>query len=400
MKYFLLIASNGIGGAETRALKLLSYLSQNTSLECCLMLNQSLLDAYQENKFTKFLISNDNFDIKVVDKNRSNLISDQKFNLLLKDKRLYKFVKFIPGFILKRISWYTYMLKHIPNDPDVKIHCIHGETARIGTLYWAKNKMGKVNIEITSNRHVHEWGIQFKRVLAANDDLSDLHTTCVSQTVFTNFGKALNSYKVDTKAISLDFYQGPFLFFPKMYNNAPKENIIVFAHRLISTKNPILFAKVVKELYNEGVLTNWKVFFRGDGALKEDLVNILKTEIESNKIEIGYTTDLQADLRKSKVFISLVITGNFPSNSVFEAMNYNNILLLSDTGITKEKFDFPEVNLCDLEHNSLKKTLLKAIRTAEDEEAFSKDSGATNDYYNYLVEKGEYMAKLTSVLKI
>ncbi|MEO1033798.1 MAG: glycosyltransferase [Bacteroidota bacterium] len=398
MKYFLLVASNGIGGAETRALKLLSYLSQNTTLDCCLILNQSLLDSYQENKFTKYLISNDKIEIKVVDKDRPNFIKDHKFNVLLKDKRLYKFIKLIPGFILKRISWYKFMLKHIPNEEDVKIHCIHGETPRIGTLYWAKHNKGRVNIEITSNRHVFEWGIQFKKVLRANDDLKNFHTTCVSQTVFNNFSKALNSYGVDTEAISLDYYQGPFLFFPKMYDNAEKENIIVFAHRLINTKNPILFAEVVKELYDEGVLKNWNVYFRGDGALKEDISNILTEEIESKKIEIGYTTDLQADLRKSKLFISLVITGNFPSNSVFEAMNYNNILLLSDTGITKEKFDFPEVNLCQLEHNSLKETLLKAIEISENEEAFKKDSLATNAYYNYLVEKGEYLAKLNSIL--
>jgi len=398
MKYFLLIASNGIGGAETRALKLLSYLSQNTSLDCCLILNQSLLDAYQENKFTKYLISNDKIEIKVVDKDRPNFIKDHKFNLLLKDKRLYKFINLIPGFILKRISWYKFMLQHIPNDENVKIHCIHGETPRIGALYWAKNKKGRVNIEITSNRHVLEWGIQFKKVLSANDDLKNFHTTCVSQTVFINFGKALNSYGVDTEAISLDYYHGPFLFFPKMYDNAKKENIIVFAHRLISTKNPILFAEVVKELYDEGVLKNWKVYFRGDGALKGDISNILTKEIENKKIEIGYTTDLQADLRKSKIFISLVITGNFPSNSVFEAMNYNNILLLSDTGITKEKFDFPEVNLCQLEHNSLKEILLKVIEISENEEVFKKDSTATNAYYNYLVEKGEYLAKLNSIL--
>ena len=132
--------------------------------------------------------------------------------------------------------------------------------------------------------------------------------------------------------------------------------------------------------------------------MKGDISNILTKEIESKKIEIGYTTDLQADLRKSKIFISLVITGNFPSNSVFEAMNYNNILLLSDTGITKDKFDFPEVNLCQLEHNSLKQTLLKAIEISENEVAFKKDSTATNAYYNYLVEKGEYLAKLNSIL--
>jgi len=400
IKYYLLISSNGIGGAETRALKIISYLSNELSIDCTLILSESLYKSYKTNKFTEFLINNEKIKIKVVDQKRLWFLKDHHFNLLLKDKRLFRWVRFIPDFFLKRISWYNYMLKNIPDEPNVKIHCIHGETPRIGSLYWAREKDQDVNIEITSNRHVEEWAVQFRKCLPKGRFSKNLYANCVSKTVYQNFSRALMFNAVDVNDFSLDFYNGPFLYFPKMYKNAEKENIIVFAHRLISTKSPILFAEVVKELYDEGILSNWKVYFRGDGAQREPISELLRDNIEDSNIEIGYTSDLQNDLRISKVFVSLVTTGNFPSNSVFEAMNYSNILLLSDTGITKEKFDFADVNLCDLNHESLKKALLKVINISENEEAFKKSSTATHSYYNYMVEKGEYMLKLNSVFKL
>lgn len=117
-----------------------------------------------------------------------------------------------------------------------------------------------------------------------------------------------------------------------------KERLIVFAHRFVARKNGILFAEVARRFlqYNP----DWRVTFRGEGPDEETIREILNAEIASGHAEVGYIPYLTDELRRSRIFVSLIQHDNYPSQSVLEAMVSGNALLLSDRGYSREKFFF------------------------------------------------------------
>ncbi|WP_281612510.1 glycosyltransferase [Flammeovirga sp. SubArs3] len=384
MKYYIVIASNGIGGAETRALKLTHYLVNESKLDVEIVLNQKLLEAYQKNRFCAYILEHNKIKTHVI--SESGKFDDTFINKALKDHRLYKTVKYAPKPILKKLSWYNILNDLVKSEQDI-VHCFHGESARLGTLFFSQNHRNRVIFEITSNRHVHKWAEQLNRF--DFDESLHVNINCVSQTVHNNLKKYL---KEDHLKLT-NHYSGPFLYFPRLYDIPKKEDIICFAHRFVSTKNAILFAESVKEFYSNEENKKWKVIFRGKGADEEQINNILGKEIAEGLVEVSYTDDLQYDLKKTKIFVSIITTGNFPSNSVFEAMNYENLLLLSDTGITKEKFNFDEVTYCDLTKESVLKAINDATQLADSKDYMSARK-ATKAYYDGIVNRMEYIKDL------
>jgi glycosyltransferase involved in cell wall biosynthesis len=120
---------------------------------------------------------------------------------------------------------------------------------------------------------------------------------------------------------------------PLMYE---KRNVIIFAHRFIQRKNGVVFAKSVKRFLEHNV--HWRVCFRGAGPQESIIREILKKEIITGKVDVGFVSDLSHELKRSKIFVSVIEPDNYPSQSVIEAMAYGNALLLSDCGQTKDKF--------------------------------------------------------------
>lgn len=115
-----------------------------------------------------------------------------------------------------------------------------------------------------------------------------------------------------------------------------KEKIIVFAHRLIPRKNAVLFARVVNRFID--AFPDWRVVIRGEGPDEQKIRVILDTHVKAGRAEVGYITDLSQELRRSRIFVSIIEQDNYPSQSVLEAMVHGNALLLSDRGHTREKF--------------------------------------------------------------
>lgn len=115
-----------------------------------------------------------------------------------------------------------------------------------------------------------------------------------------------------------------------------KEKLIVFAHRFVPRKNGRLFAKVVRQFLDCN--PEWRVTFRGEGPEEKEIRKILRTHIASGRAEVGYIANLSGELRRSRIFVSIIEHDNYPSQSVLEAMICGNALLLSDRGCTREKF--------------------------------------------------------------
>lgn len=115
-----------------------------------------------------------------------------------------------------------------------------------------------------------------------------------------------------------------------------KENLVVFAHRLIPRKNGVMFARVVRRFLEKH--PDWRVTIRGKGPDEAEIQAILDKEIAQGKVDVGYVPDLLPELRRARIFVSVIEPDNYPSQSVIEAMVCANALLLSDRGRTREKF--------------------------------------------------------------
>jgi glycosyltransferase involved in cell wall biosynthesis len=135
-----------------------------------------------------------------------------------------------------------------------------------------------------------------------------------------------------------------------------KEDIIIFAHRLIKRKNPMLFARAARRFLD--VHPNWKILIRGQGPLENEIRELLSKEIATGAVHIGFNPSLEEDLARAKIFVSLVEQDNYPSQSVLEAMWAGNALLLSDRGQTRQKFLSSNGVICNLNDDELLSSLL------------------------------------------
>lgn len=118
--------------------------------------------------------------------------------------------------------------------------------------------------------------------------------------------------------------------------SSTKENIVLYGHRLIDRKNPVIFAEAAKRFLAQR--PNWRVLIRGSGPLKPRVLEILSHEIKTGRAEFGYSANLVDDLWRSRIFASIIEPDNYPSQSVLEAMWCRNALLLSDRGSTRSRF--------------------------------------------------------------
>lgn len=135
-----------------------------------------------------------------------------------------------------------------------------------------------------------------------------------------------------------------------------KENVIVFAHRLVPRKNGAMFAMAAKEFVR--TRENWRVLICGRGPESQFIASLLRSQIRSGQISLGFDPHLEETLRKSKVFVSLIEPSNFPSQSVHEAMAFGNAVVLSDSGAESKTFVDGNGLLVALDVDSITRALL------------------------------------------
>lgn len=117
-----------------------------------------------------------------------------------------------------------------------------------------------------------------------------------------------------------------------------KENWIVFLGRFIGHKQVIPFAKCIpaihKMLQAKGV-GGIKFYLLGSGEQENELSELLKNE-EYNGIDIfvGFVSNPQAILERSKIILSVQEYNNYPSRSLLEAMACGNIPVVTNVGNT------------------------------------------------------------------
>lgn len=387
-RLFIIASSEGIGGAESRTVKFANYAAENLDLDVNLVVNLTLLKAIEANKLLNQLISHSNLNITVYEPPLSRMLSEGNRNRILKDRRVKKLLRYLPLFMIRELSWYRFLKKNVTHK-DI-VHCIFGDTARLGSYFLASNSDAKdvpIIVEITSNRHVNTWGRHINFSLGKRLDESSLHINCVSETVKSNL---LPEVRREHHGI-IQAYSGPFMVIPRE-SNVSKQNVILFAHRFIPPKNPLIFAEAIRELFDEGRLKKWTVLIRGNGSLEPKIREILKPVIDAESVKIGYTNSLIEESKIAKIFVSIISTGNYPSQSLFESMRYGAVLILSDRGVTKEKLGEGEgiFYVKDISKDEVKSSLNKAIRIGESD-SFTTYSENIEQTYDDMVAQNGYL---------
>jgi glycosyltransferase involved in cell wall biosynthesis len=222
--YAIYIDSGLISGAEKRALKLCYSMNAN-AMPCKLLVTKRLFNNFTSTEYQIYLKH-----CTVID---NDLIS------YLKSIKEYKVIRKYSGFNRLINFLFAYKLKKTIEKNDISILHIflHANLKLIKDI--RTNKKVKTIFEITSPDYVKMVSSKKKSYLEAYS-----HFNAVSNSVYKNASSLIPHKKISCAPI-------PF-FYPIEYDFEngnlfkEKENVIIFAHRLIPRKNGLLFAKVAK----------------------------------------------------------------------------------------------------------------------------------------------------------
>lgn len=350
--YAIYIDSGHISGAEKRAIKLFGELNHN-GIHCKLILSHRLFTLFAAGEYKRYL-----------DEGNCIVINSRLIDKLRNIKRFY-LLKRYTGFNRLARNIYHLQVIDLLKKSEISFSVLHifldlKLASQIGKL---KN-VNKVLFEITSPDYVKKLSSCQPSNLVKID-----YFNAVSESTYIGAIDFIPKNKV---------YQAPIPFFDPEYNLKKdklwnqKENVIIFAHRLIPRKNGILFAKVVKQFLKH--YSHWKIKIFGRGPESTEINNLLSEEISLGQVITGYQTKILSELERSKIFVSLTEPDNYPSQSVLEAMYAGNALLLSNRGFTKEKFFSENGTLCEVNFEDILYNLIKLVSNQTDLEYFGNNS--------------------------
>jgi len=149
----------------------------------------------------------------------------------------------------------------------------------------------------------------------------------------------------------------------------PKENSVVFSGRLVELKNPMLFLNAVK-LFNSEYAHSSEITFHvlGTGPMETGMKRFAKENNLTNLMFEGKVSNPETFLSRSKVFVSIQQTENYPSQALIEAMACENAVIASDVGETRKLVTESEGELVQLDANKIANAL---TRLFSDEEALT-----------------------------
>lgn len=317
MNIDFIMISFGIGGAETRISKVISKLSTNQT-KCTLVINKSLLDK---------------------SKNRLDFLeSIEKINANGKVKSLYDFkgIKYVAHIFCFLSALVQFLLTK-----SSQIHLSLGAIYLAPFSIFLKNK--KIFIEVTSPDVANKL-IRIKRIIP-----NDVIFISVSDTVDNKIKSVFTSSKRFT-------YPIPFYLEKDIISNE-KKKLITFSARFIKRKNPILFLESILAL--SYTRNDFKVIVMGNGPLMDQVMDLSDKINVQVECVVGFNPEPMKVLSESLIFVSLIEPDNYPSQSILEAMNCSNALLISKNGTSSNFIDNTEPNgiLVELDKNEIANTL-------------------------------------------
>jgi glycosyltransferase involved in cell wall biosynthesis len=117
-----------------------------------------------------------------------------------------------------------------------------------------------------------------------------------------------------------------------------KANDIVFCGTFINQKNPILALQAFEAYLQANKASDARLIFIGKGELKEqmqEIANKINKTFNRNAVVFESYKNLLSILATSKIFLSLQDFDNYPSQSIMEAMLFENYIISLNNGDTK-----------------------------------------------------------------
>ncbi|MCX6250384.1 MAG: glycosyltransferase [Bacteroidetes bacterium] len=153
-----------------------------------------------------------------------------------------------------------------------------------------------------------------------------------------------------------------FISYENFYPEYPKSETVIFMARLYWDKNPLVFLEAVK-IFNQSYpsFKNVEFLVLGEGPMEKE---VRTYAIANNLVNVHFTGSVARPfeyLRKSKIFVSIQIGNNYPSQSLMEAMACENVIIATDVGETRLLVTENEGVLIPLNANDLANALLKLI---------------------------------------
>lgn len=394
---WIVLCSSGIGGAERRALKLAICLAEQDKYRINVLINKELLPYFENDAQINESIKQEKFSVKIAEDYYKKLINYKHFFGIIKKldgyHRLLKKLPFLYRLLLNYFS-YNKVFKSIGFGSNDVIHCFSTDAVRLGLMGYDTTKLESVIVELVGNKFLQRYANQIS-VMKYNP--SNTSFKAVSETVLNNFKKALKERDISNLK-DVSEWDGPFIFVPKTEEKMAKENIIIFASRFNKPKNPVLFAKAINDIFNSGKLIDWKVIIRGRGALEVEINEILKDYVSSGRVDIGFSGELYKDFLSAKVMVSIISTGNYPSQSLFEGLSYGVVPIISKTGNSVEKYDHPDVVFCELDFEDLKEKITQTcVAIQKYPEVFKTKSNNLMKHSNTLIQNSNYLKELYKI---
>lgn len=124
---------------------------------------------------------------------------------------------------------------------------------------------------------------------------------------------------------------------PNNNKGIEKDNVIVFAARLVPSKQPLFFIEGVNCLYlrsPEKIANIWKFEVYGKGKEEEHIKDYITKNKLQNIVSLNFNANMAEIFSKSKCFVSTQDFENFPSMSMAEAMINKNAIIARNVGQT------------------------------------------------------------------
>jgi glycosyltransferase involved in cell wall biosynthesis len=155
--------------------------------------------------------------------------------------------------------------------------------------------------------------------------------------------------------------------YSKFFPGESKDNVIISVSRLDPIKNTHLLVEAVNLIVNvrKESLKGFEVHIVGDGPEKQRINDLIQLYNLQDYIITSYTYDSSKLLKRSKIFVSIQQTNNYPSQSLLEAMACGNAVIASNVGETSLLVDETNGILVDLSAVSIADALLTLVNNDE-----------------------------------
>ncbi|WP_415376877.1 glycosyltransferase [Patiriisocius sp. Uisw_017] len=359
-KYIVLVSlSNDLGGAQIRYLSLYCEISKRQN-DYTLVINRKL---YEIARSTGNLADHSGkIEIMEIDQLTNNTRNE---NVTRIDKRKKKSrIRILLNRILTtcKLVKYTYQLHLIfkKNKPDYVYSVWVG-----GMIAWPLKYLYKFKLVYSYMDSGFSSLNSFWEAPLKSEQLPLKHSDTIDFLSADLYKGVMDKVKLKAKnTISIT----PCSF--KNYDNIvpyhPKKNTVTFCSRMTAIKNPMLLLESIK-VFNSNY-KNWKETnfqFLGNGECMTQMQEFIEKHKLANIELLGEVKNPVDYLSKSKIFVSIQQSNNYPSQSLMEAMACENAIIASDVGETRKLVTEKEGVLVKLDLNTISNAIIMLLTNNE-----------------------------------